>query len=42
MEGCKIYTTAEMVILTTDQYEFKREKDGTTPWDELQIIEQKF
>ena len=41
MEGCKIYTTAEMVILTTDQYEFKREKDGTTPWDELQIIEQK-
>jgi predicted DNA-binding protein with PD1-like motif len=42
MEGCKIYTTAEMVILTTDQYEFKREKDGTTPWDELQIIDQKF
>ena len=42
MEGCKIYTTAEMVILTTDQYDFKREKDGTTPWDELQIIDQKF
>ena len=42
MEGCKIYTTAEMVILSTDQYEFKREKDGTTPWDELQIIDKKF
>ncbi len=38
MEGCKIYTTAEIVLLTSNEYEFKREKDGTTPWDELQII----
>jgi predicted DNA-binding protein with PD1-like motif len=38
IEGSKIYTTAEIVLLATDQYEFKREKDGTTPWDELQII----
>lgn len=37
MDGCKVYTTAEIVILYTDQYEFKREKDGTTPWEELQV-----
>lgn len=37
MEGCKVYTTAEIVILSSDQYEFKREKDGTTPWEELQV-----
>lgn len=37
LEGCKIYTTAEIVILATDKYTFTREKDGTTPWDELQI-----
>lgn len=39
MEGCKIYTTAEIVIGTTNDYEFKREKDGTTPWEELQVKE---
>ena len=39
MEGCKVYTTAEIVILSTDQFEFKREKDGSTPWEELQVVE---
>jgi hypothetical protein len=39
LQGCKIYTTAEIVILSSSTYDFKREKDGTTPWDELQIIE---
>jgi len=39
MEGCKVYTTAEIVILSSDQFEFKREKDGTTPWEELQVKE---
>lgn len=39
MSGCKIYTTAEIVLQSTDKYEFKREKDGTTPWEELQIKE---
>jgi len=38
MDGCKIYTTAEIVILSNEQLEFKREKDGTTPWEELIII----
>ena len=37
MEGCKIYTTAEIVIAASDQMIFKRAKDGSTPWEELQI-----
>ncbi len=37
MEGCKIYTTAEIVILSSNEFIFKREKDGTTPLDELQV-----
>ncbi len=39
MPGCKIYTTAEIVIQATGQYEFTRENDGTTPWKELQVKE---
>jgi hypothetical protein len=39
LEGCKIYTTAEIVIGTTTAYEFKRMKDGTTEWEELQVNE---
>jgi hypothetical protein len=37
MEGCIVYTTAEIIIQGTNKYHFKREKDGTTPWEELQI-----
>ena len=32
-----VYTTAEIVILTSDNHVFTREKDGTTPWEELQV-----
>lgn len=39
LDGCKIYTTAEIVIGISTAYEFKREKDGTTAWEELQIKE---
>jgi predicted DNA-binding protein with PD1-like motif len=39
LEGCKIYTTAEIVIGTSTAYEFKREKDGTTEWEELHVNE---
>jgi predicted DNA-binding protein with PD1-like motif len=39
LEGCRIYTTAEIVIGTTTAYEFKRIKDGTTEWEELQVNE---
>ena len=39
MKGCKIYTTAEIILQATDKYEFAREKDGTTPWEELQVKE---
>jgi uncharacterized protein len=37
MEGCKIYTTAEIVIGSSNDFVFKREKDGSTPWEELQV-----
>ena len=39
LEGCKIYTTAEIVIGYTTAYEFIRKKDGTTDWEELQVNE---
>ncbi|HEY5772997.1 MAG TPA: PPC domain-containing DNA-binding protein [Chitinophagaceae bacterium] len=39
LEGCKIYTTAEIVIGITTAYEFIRKKDGTTEWEELQVNE---
>ena len=39
MQGCKIYTTAEIVLQSTNKYEFTRQKDGTTPWEELQVKE---
>jgi uncharacterized protein len=32
-----IYTTAEIVIQSSNSAIFTREKDGTTPWEELQI-----
>ncbi len=37
LEGCKIYTTAEIVLMSSPRFIFKRAKDGTTPWDELQV-----
>jgi predicted DNA-binding protein with PD1-like motif len=37
LDGCKIYTTAEIVIGESKDLVFKREKDGTTPWEELQV-----
>jgi uncharacterized protein len=38
VDGCKIYTTAEIVIQASKDFEFKREKDGSTAWEELQVI----
>lgn len=40
LPGCTVYTTAEIIIAATDKYVFTREEDGTTPWKELQIINQ--
>ncbi len=37
LEGCKIYTTAEIILTESPKYLFTREKDGSTPWEELQI-----
>jgi len=41
LDGCKIYTTAEIVIAKSDEMHFSREEDGTTPWKELQIKQKK-
>ena len=32
-----VYTTAEIVLGEDDGFNFTREKDGTTPWEELQV-----
>ncbi|NUM34780.1 MAG: DNA-binding protein [Candidatus Brocadiae bacterium] len=37
LQGCKIYTTAEIVIQESTEFLFTRENDGSTPWAELQI-----
>jgi uncharacterized protein len=37
LEGCKVYTTAEIVLGQNDRMVFTREKDGTTEWEELQV-----
>lgn len=39
LEGCKIYTTAEIVLQETNKYSFSRENDGSTLWKELQVEE---
>lgn len=39
MEGSTVYTTAEIVLGESRRHVFSREKDGTTPWEELQIKE---
>jgi uncharacterized protein len=37
LDGNLIYTTAEIVIQESDDFVFTREKDGSTPWEELQV-----
>ena len=37
LAGCTIYTTAEIVMQSSPDINFRREKDGSTPWEELQI-----
>ena len=37
LEGNIVYTTAEIILQEDDSFSFTREKDGTTPWEELQI-----
>ncbi|CAN5754540.1 hypothetical protein BH11BAC4_BH11BAC4_13970 [soil metagenome] len=38
-EGCIVYTTAEIIIQSSNKFVFKRKKDGTTAWEELQVEE---
>jgi len=40
LEGCLVYTTAEIIIGESKQLRFTRANDGTTPWQELQIDSQ--
>ena len=35
-----VYTTAEIILQEDDAFVFTREKEGTTPWEELQIKKQ--
>jgi predicted DNA-binding protein with PD1-like motif len=37
LDGCKVYTTAEIVIGEATDKVFTREKDGSTPWEELKV-----
>jgi predicted DNA-binding protein with PD1-like motif len=37
LDGCEIYTTAEILIARLENYEFHREKDFTTGYPELVI-----
>ena len=37
LDNNKIYTTAEIIIQESTDLIFTREKDGSTPWEELQI-----
>jgi len=37
LEGNIVYTTAGIVLQSTSAFTFSRQKDGTTPWHELQI-----
>ena len=39
VEGCIIYTTAEIIIASTNKYSFDRMNDGSTRWKELYIAE---
>jgi uncharacterized protein len=38
LDGNIIYTTAEIIIGESKDLLFTREKDGTTEWEELQIV----
>ena len=37
LDGNFIYTTAEIIIQEAEKFVFTREKDGSTPWEELQV-----
>jgi uncharacterized protein len=39
LEGCIVYTTAEIILNESSRFLFTRQKDGSTPWEELQIRE---
>jgi uncharacterized protein len=40
VDGCIVYTTAEIVLNESSRHVFTRKKDGTTPYEELQVSQQ--
>lgn len=38
LDGCRIYTTAEIVLGASLTHVFVRERCGSTPWEELQVL----
>jgi predicted DNA-binding protein with PD1-like motif len=37
LDGCRVYTTAEIVLGASAEHVFTRERDGTTAWPELVV-----
>jgi predicted DNA-binding protein with PD1-like motif len=37
LDGCKVYTTAELVLGESVEHVFTRERDGSTAWPELVV-----
>ncbi|MBL8751389.1 MAG: DNA-binding protein [Planctomycetes bacterium] len=37
LDGCRVYTTAEVVLGESPAHVFTRAVDGSTPWAELQV-----
>lgn len=37
LAGCRVYTTAEIVLQASRRHVFTRKVDGSTPWPELQV-----
>ena len=41
LDGCKVYTTAKIVIGESEDLIFTREKDGASLWKELKVLKVK-
>lgn len=37
LAGCRVYTTAEIALVESRRHVFTRARDGSTPWEELQV-----
>jgi predicted DNA-binding protein with PD1-like motif len=39
-EGCIVFTTAEIIIIDTGEFEFLRENDAKSGYSELRVLQQ--